>query len=329
MTTIREPQAGGSQALLADLAAGLTSRGYAVDVYAATGSQIPGVRVIDTGADPDRLTGSLYRANGGGPTDPRPVEAAFAAVYAAIRTLPYDVVHNHAFDAPAMRLATSLSSPVIHTLHLPPDLAMRAAVSEVQHAQPPPTIATVSAWQANAWGITTIFPNGVPIARIPWSDTRGEGVVFAGRLSPEKGAAEAIETARKAGVPIDLYGDPYDPEYAAALVSSSRAVSGVSIHSGVAREVLWRVMGRAAAVLCPAGWDEPFGLVAQLLELRPQLLEVLPLVGVAEETLHRLEQLVLLLGEVELLFQQLLHDLVFSRRRIGSVLIQRSFIGVG
>src|SRR5439155_987367 len=81
-------------------------------------------------------------------------------------------------------------------------------------------------------------------------------------LSPEKGAAEAIEIARKAGIPIDLYGDAYDPEYAAAMVSSSRAVSGVSIHSGVAREVLWRVMGRAAAVLCPAKWDEPFGLVA-------------------------------------------------------------------
>src|SRR5438094_8079838 len=37
---------------------------------------------------------------------------------------------------------------------------------------------------------------------------------------------------------------------------------GVSIHSGVAREVLWRVMSRATAVLCPAKWDEPFGLVA-------------------------------------------------------------------
>ena len=64
VTPIREPQAGGSQALLADLAAGLTNRGHAVDVYAATGSEIPGVKVIDTGIDSDRLAGSLYRANG-------------------------------------------------------------------------------------------------------------------------------------------------------------------------------------------------------------------------------------------------------------------------
>ena len=262
VTTIREPQAGGSQAFLADLAAGLANRGHAVDVYAATGSEIPGVSVIDTGVSADRLIGSLYRANGSGSADLRPVEAAFASVYAAIRTVPYDVVHNHAFDAPAVRLATSLSTPVIHTLHLPPDIAVRAAIREAEHTMPAPTIATVSAWQARAWGITTTLPNGVPLDRIPWSDAAGDGVVFAGRLSPEKGAAEAIDIASTAGVHIDIYGDPYDLEYAAALVKSSRRLSGVSIHSGVPREVLWRIMSRAAAVLCPANWDEPFGLVA-------------------------------------------------------------------
>ena len=262
VTTIREPQAGGSQAFLADLAAGLVSRGHAVDVYAATGSEIPGVSVIDTGVVADRLIGSLYRANGSGSADPGPIEEAFASVYAAIRTVPYDVVHNHAFDAPAVRLATSLSSPVIHTLHLPPDNALRAAIREAERAMRAPTIATVSAWQAKAWGIATTLPDGVPIDRIPWSDAAGDVVVFAGRLSPEKGAAEAIDIATIAGVRIDLYGDPYDLGYAAALVNSSRRVSGVSIHSGVPREALWRIMARAAAVLCPANWDEPFGLVA-------------------------------------------------------------------
>jgi len=262
VTPIREPQAGGSQALLADLAAGLTDRGHAVDVYAATGSEIPSVKVIDTGVDSDRLGGSLYRANGSASLDNRPAEAAFAAVYAAIRTLPYDVVHNHAFDAPAVRLATSLGPPVIHTLHLPPDIAVGAAIAEVRHARPAPTVATVSAWQARAWGIPTILPNGVPTHRIPWSDQAGQGLVFAGRLSPEKGAAEAIDIARAAGVPLDLYGDPYDPEYAAAVADSSRGVSGVTVHSGVPREILWGVMARAAAVLYPAKWEEPFGLAA-------------------------------------------------------------------
>ena len=45
VTAIREPQRGGSQAFVSDLARGLTGRGHDVHVYAASGSEIPGVEV--------------------------------------------------------------------------------------------------------------------------------------------------------------------------------------------------------------------------------------------------------------------------------------------
>ena len=64
VTAIREPQQGGSQAFVSDLARGLTGRGHDVHVYAASGSEIPGVEVIDTGVDPGSLAGTLYRAFG-------------------------------------------------------------------------------------------------------------------------------------------------------------------------------------------------------------------------------------------------------------------------
>ena len=64
VTAIREPQLGGSQAFVADLARGLAGRGHDVDVYAASGSRIDGVELIDTGVDPRALTGTLYRALG-------------------------------------------------------------------------------------------------------------------------------------------------------------------------------------------------------------------------------------------------------------------------
>ena len=44
VTVIREPQRGGSQAFVSDLAGGLTGRGHDVHVDAASGSQIPGSR---------------------------------------------------------------------------------------------------------------------------------------------------------------------------------------------------------------------------------------------------------------------------------------------
>ena len=44
VTAIREPQLGGSQAFVSDLARGLAGRGHEVHVYAASGSEIPGSR---------------------------------------------------------------------------------------------------------------------------------------------------------------------------------------------------------------------------------------------------------------------------------------------
>src|SRR5262249_36081403 len=64
VTAIREPQRGGSQAFVSDLARGLAGRGHDVHVYAASGSEIPGVAVVDTGVDPRSLAGTLYRAPG-------------------------------------------------------------------------------------------------------------------------------------------------------------------------------------------------------------------------------------------------------------------------
>ena len=86
--------------------------------------------------------------------------------------------------------------------------------------------------------------------------------MFAGRLSPEKGAAEAIEIARAAGVRIDVYGDGYDAGYTREQIEPRRAGPGVTVHHAVPRASLWQVIARAAVVLCPAMWDEPFGMVA-------------------------------------------------------------------
>jgi UDP-glucose:tetrahydrobiopterin glucosyltransferase len=266
VTAIREPQLGGSQAVVADLASGLQNRGHEVHVYAASGSAIPGVTVIDTGVDAASLAGLLYRHGGSPAPDAGAADLAFATVYASVRQASYDVVHNHAFDPPAIRLASSLPSPVVHTLHLPPDRAMAAALAEARRSDHPPTIAAVSATQAQAWRALTpvdvILPDGVPVERIPWSATGGDGVVFAGRFSPEKGAEDAIAIAREAGVHIDLYGEPYDPEYARARVMSHQGDAGVTIHGGLTRSELWRRMAAACAVLCPAKWEEPFGMVA-------------------------------------------------------------------
>ncbi|MGA8465469.1 MAG: hypothetical protein WB688_14985, partial [Trebonia sp.] len=112
VTAIREPQLGGSQAFVGDLARGLAGRGHDVDVYAASGSRIDGVKLIDTGVDPRALAGTLYRAPGAPGSDAgdaddagdasegsdplaaaAAAEAAFATAFAAVRSSRYDVIH--------------------------------------------------------------------------------------------------------------------------------------------------------------------------------------------------------------------------------------------
>ena len=266
VAAIREPQRGGSQAFVADLARGLIGRGHEIHLYAATGSEVPGVPLIDTGVDHRSLSATLYRASGAPDRQSEAAEAAFARVYSAVRENRYDVIHNHAFDAPAIGLATGLGARVVHTLHLPPDDAVAAALRYAGETDPAPTLAAVSEFQASAWRrvvpIDAILPPCVPTSLIDWSPEAGDGVVYAGRLSPEKGAAEAIDIARAAGVHIDVYGDSYDAEYAREQIDPRRAESGVDVHPAVSRASLWQVMARAATVLCPAKWDEPFGMVA-------------------------------------------------------------------
>jgi len=266
VTPIREPQLGGSQAVVADLARGLAERGHAVEVYAAADSMIPGVTVVDTGVRADDLSILLYRAGRSAAADSHAGDAAFRTVFDAVRQVRYDVVHNHAFDAPAVRFACTLESPVIHTLHLPPDATMAAALDQASRSANAPTVATVSTAAAAGWRhrtrVDVVLPNGVPVNQIPWSETGGGHLLFAGRFSPEKGAAHAIAIARGADVPIDLYGEPYDAEYARDELDCHRGEPDIGIHGSVPRTEIWRLMARAYAVLCPARWEEPFGMAA-------------------------------------------------------------------
>jgi glycosyltransferase involved in cell wall biosynthesis len=81
-------------------------------------------------------------------------------------------------------------------------------------------------------------------------------------LSPEKGAAEAIAIARIAGIRLDVFGDRYDVEYARNRIDPRSAEPDVDVRPGVPQRALWEAMARAAVVLCPARWEEPFGMAA-------------------------------------------------------------------
>ena len=150
VTPIAEPQRGGSQALLCDLAAALAHRGHEVTVFAANGSRIPGVDVRQV-VDAADLSDTLYRADRQGSVSPA-AEEAFRRVAQMVAAGGFDVVHNHAFDVAAVRALAGLAPPVVHTVHLPPTPGMVEALREVvRHVGSSVSIITVSRAQERAW----------------------------------------------------------------------------------------------------------------------------------------------------------------------------------
>lgn len=261
VTPLLPEQYGGSQAVASDLGAELQSRGHEVVVFASRGSRIDGVELFELNVDSANLQDALHRGDGHSHvTDV--LTRSFRLAYETIGD-GFDVVHNHGFDPPAITEALVLDSPVVHTLHLPPTQEMTGAIALTRESRS--KFVCVSQSQAALWGeeiVDRVILNGVPIHRIPWEGNPDPYVMFAGRLSREKGAHIAIDIAKDAGIPIVVAGPTYDKEYEKEEIRSRTESEGVRMLGHLSRATVWRFMSRAQAVIVPSLWDEPFGLVA-------------------------------------------------------------------
>lgn len=285
ISPIAPPFLGGAQALLADLAAGLAARGHQVTLFAASGSSIPnpGVRVRDVGIDSRQLRPAQFHeaasdtAGNDGLPDPSFFHSvdAFRRVFTLLQQelSEYDLIHAHAFDWPAFAFGALLATrrPVVHTLHLPAiNPAINALLRDLRAGGNPTRLITVS--QACAEGyrpyaeMDAVIPNGIDIDAIPFGPVAdADGcVLFAGRLSPEKGVTDAIEIARRAGRHLSLAGGIYDAAYFEQVIQPQLYARKHDLEyvGLVSRPDLWSLMGHATAVLLPIAWEEPFGLVA-------------------------------------------------------------------
>jgi glycosyltransferase involved in cell wall biosynthesis len=289
VSPIAPPYLGGAQVLLADLARGLAQRGHEVTLYAAEGSAVPGVRIITLGIDSQELRPARFYRDSSASADGehiadmlRPDERkllpsyAFLHIFRALVHLAdeYDLVHAHAFDWPAYAYSSMLVLPVIHTLHLP---AVDNNIANLLGVLAPPDgaparvrLTTVSRACAAGWApfcdISQVIYNGVDVAAIPFSAAPSPepSLLFAGRISPEKGVEDALEIAERAGLPLVLAGDVYDTRYYEQRIAPRLARLGERVRylGNVSREALHQLMGESLAVLCTPHWEEPFGLVA-------------------------------------------------------------------
>jgi glycosyltransferase involved in cell wall biosynthesis len=110
---------------------------------------------------------------------------------------------------------------------------------------------------------TATVNHGLPLDL--YREGAGEGgyLAFLGRFSPEKGADRAIEIARRCGMHIKLAAkvDPADEAYFAAVIRPLLDQPHVEYIGEIGEQEKQEFLGKAAALLFPIDWPEPFGLV--------------------------------------------------------------------
>jgi len=105
--------------------------------------------------------------------------------------------------------------------------------------------------------------HGLPIENYKFYRKSGEYLAFLGRTSPEKGLDRAIEIARSAGMPLKIAAkiDESDQEYFETVIEPLLNRDDVEFVGEIGYPEKNEFLGKAAALLFPIAWPEPFGLV--------------------------------------------------------------------
>jgi glycosyltransferase involved in cell wall biosynthesis len=251
------PDYGGIEEVVRLLSRGLVARGHDVTLFAAPGSESDAVvvEVLDE-AQPDNIEDSLIEATY--------VGAVFDRIDAARRAgKPFDVIHDHC-PAVALAMADRLPEPFVHTLHGPfADDRIELYRSQGHKA----TLVAISATQqALAPGgvlCRFVVPNPIELDEWAYSGAEGDGLIFVGRMDPDKGPDRAITAAKLAGEKLTLAGpiQPDHEEYFASEVEPHIDGEQIRYIGPVAGAEKHDLFAGAAALLMPIEWDEPFGLV--------------------------------------------------------------------
>lgn len=261
---LREPHAGGLERMVWERVRSLRERGHEVLLCAPEGSDLldgsppelvlPAVRWPDarSASDTTYPTGHLEGLDGA-------VRGAVRWMAAARERI--DVIDNHSLHGIVLDAAATLDVPIVTTLHTPPLPEVIAAHRRAPNA--PHSFLAVSEHTRAAWvehGVAaTVLPN--TFADGDWSLGRGGGgLVWSGRIVPEKAPHLALEAARLAGLPIVLAGRVGDQDYYEREVLP-RLGGGARYVGELGQRDLDRLVGAADCALVTPMWPEPFGLV--------------------------------------------------------------------
>ena len=251
----------------------LVRRGHDVTLFAAGGTQTTARLVqttsyaLSTWPEAERTRPRAFDPESGlleGPPDARVLEQHHIAqcMEGAARG-EFDVVHSH-LHVHALVFARLIPCPLVTTLH--GSAWVRATHPVLEAFREFPFVSLSRAERRFLPGlnyVATVY-NGIRIEEFPLESNKEDYLLFAGRLAPEKGAAEAVELALKTGRRLRIAG-LIEPQYQAYFDERIKPyVDGRQIeYLGLLSQTqLAPIYRKAAGVLLLIHWSEPFGLVA-------------------------------------------------------------------
>jgi glycosyltransferase involved in cell wall biosynthesis len=102
--------------------------------------------------------------------------------------------------------------------------------------------------------------HGIRLEDFPFGPKGSEDLLFFGRIHPDKGAAEAITTARQAGRRLVMAGIIQDQGYYAEHVVPALDGRSVDYLGPIGGDLRTKTLGSARALLHLINFEEPFGL---------------------------------------------------------------------
>lgn len=251
----------------------LVAMGHDVTLFASADSKSSAHLVatcpysLSTWPEPERSRTCAFDATSGlleGPPDARVWEQVhIATCMERAATGKFDVVHSH-LHVHALGFARLIKCPLVTTLH--GSAWVRSTHPMLNKYRDLPFVSLSDAERSllPSLNYAGTVHNGIRIEEFPFEADKDDYLLFAGRLSPEKGPAEAIEVARRSGRRLLMAGlvEPQHQDYYDTKVKPHIDGKNVEYLGLLSQKELAPIYRKAAGVLFLISWCEPFGLVA-------------------------------------------------------------------
>jgi glycosyltransferase involved in cell wall biosynthesis len=244
---------GGTERIVGSLEEELTRRGHHVTTFAAGDSEVAGelVPIID-----ESLWATGYKGDVS-----NQINTGIAKAWA--QHARFDIIHSHV-ETLGFLFARHCPTPVVTTLHGRLDISgipqlldefrdiPLVAISENQRRW----------WPDNDWRATV--HHGLRLDMMPFRAKPGDYLALVGRMSYEKGIAEAVDVAQRTGMELRVAAkmhDTIEQEYFAEVLEPylNDKITYLGELQPAERDPLF---AGALATLMLGSWPEPFGLTA-------------------------------------------------------------------